>query len=396
MFSLDIDMFKTINTHYSNEKGTAVIQAVADAFKTAFAETSAVICRKTADQFLVFRKVGDGGSMQQIYTDNILPNLTEILGEKYRVHMSFGSAIITNCQEKSTAIIGYADTARQHGKSQNKTTFVTFDDAMKKFYKNKIEITFRMEQALKDREFYVVFQPKVNFDTLKVGGAEALVRWKPKLGQTIFPDAFIPVFEQNGFISALDLYVLEETCKFIVTNSAKMDIPRISVNLSALTVTSDNIVSKVSDILEKYSIDPSEIELELTESAIDNAAETFLLRVKQFKALGLLISIDDFGAGVSSLNRLAAIDADILKLDKAFFDLKDQGGKSSVVVENVVKMAKELNMLVVAEGVETYAQALWLKSINCDYAQGYYFAKPILQDEFKEVILSKNQYQISK
>ncbi len=395
LISFDIDMFKTINTHFSPERGTTLIIAVANALKKAFEGTDAIMCRRMADQFLILRRINDGGKISQIYRTDILPAIEDNINDKYRVSLSFGNVIIDDGKAKVTALIGYADNARLEGKSQHNTTFIIFDDKMRKQYENKINITFRMEQALKDREFSVEYQPKINFKTLTIGGAEALVRWTPRLGEKIYPDEFIPVFEENGFISYLDLFVLEEVCKCIKENCRIMEIPRISVNLSAHTVLSKNIVSRVSDILSTYNITKDKIELEITESAVEANTEQFLSTIKQFKKLGFAISIDDFGAGVSSLNRLSSIEADILKLDKAFFDLKDQGGNSTIVVADVINMAKHLNMKVVAEGVETGPQALWLQSIGCDYAQGYYFAKPMNVEDFKALLKEKKKYSIN-
>ncbi len=395
MISFDVDMFKTINTHFSTDRGTAVIVAIADALKRTFEGTDVVISRRTADQFLILRRVDECGAMRDIYNTDILQAIKDTINEKYKVSLSFGNVIVDDVKAKITALIGQADNARLEGKSKHKTTFITFDDTMRKQYDNKINITFRMEQALKDNEFIVEYQPKIDFNTLKLGGAEALVRWAPKFGEKIYPDEFIPVFEENGFISYLDLFVLKEVCKCIKENCYKMDIPRISVNLSAHTVLSNYIVSRVSDTLAIYDVDASMIELELTESAVEANTDAFLATVKKFKELGFSISIDDFGAGVSSLNRLSAVEADILKLDKAFFDLKDQGAKSTVVVTDVINMAKHLDMKVVAEGVETAAQALWLQKIGCDYAQGFYFAKPMSEKDFKELLISDKEYSIS-
>ncbi len=395
MISFDVDMFKTINTHFSTDRGTAVIVAIANALKKAFEGTDAVISRRTADQFLIFRRIVGGDSIREIYNADILPAIKDTINEKYMVSLSFGNVFVNDTKAKITALIGQADNARLEGKSKHKTTFITLDDKMRKQYEDKINITFRMEQALKDNEFIVEYQPKIDFKALKIGGAEALVRWKPSFGEKIYPDEFIPIFEENGFISYLDLYVLKEVCKCIKENCHKMDIPRISVNLSAHTVLSNNIINRVSDTLAMYDVDASMIELELTESAVEANTEIFLSTVKKFKDLGFSISIDDFGAGVSSLNRLSAVEADILKLDKAFFHLKDQGAKSTVVVADVINMAKHLDMKVVAEGVETAAQALWLKSVGCDYAQGYYFEKSMSVEEFKALISSDKEYSIS-
>ncbi len=395
IISLDVDMFRTINTHFSSQRGTDVIKAIATGLDNALGKTDAVITRRTADQFLILRRVNIGGTVEDIYRQDVLPAIRETIGEKYNICMSFGTVIIDNCKDKSTSIIAQADQARTAGKNEHRTTFITFDEEMLKQYEDKINITFRMEQALKDREFFVVYQPKIDFKTMNIGGAEALVRWQPRLSNMIYPDQFIPIFEQNGFISDLDMYVFEEVCKYINRMSGKLHLPVISVNLSAHTVLSDNILQRITSIITNYNVKKDQVEFELTESAVESNSEKFLATVKQFKKLGYLISIDDFGAGVSSLNRLSSIDADILKMDKAFFDLKTQGGKSSVVVTNVIRMAKELGMKVVAEGVETAAQALWLNEIGCDYAQGYYFSKPLSEADFTDVLKNDTTYNVS-
>ncbi len=395
LISFDIDMFKTINTHYSNERGTNAILAIANGLKKAFKDSDAIITRRTADQFIIFRKINEGGEIKYIYENFILPNVRTTLGEKYNIAMSFGNVIVENCKEKTSAIIGHADTARLVGKNQHTTTYITFDDKMKKVYEDKINITFRMERALGNKEFVVVYQPKIDFNTLKVGGAEALVRWRPKGENQIFPDAFIPVFEENGFIFYLDMFVLEDVCIFIKNFSGKIDVPRISVNLSTYTILSEKVIPSIMDILSRQSLKPSQIEFEITESAITYDESKLLTNVKILKDLGFSISIDDFGAGVSSLNRLSTIAADILKLDKAFFSLTNSTGvKSNIIISDVINMAKHLNMCVVAEGVETLDQAIWLRGINCDYAQGYYFERPLEQEDFMKLLESNKNYNI--
>ncbi len=392
VISFDIDMFKTINTHFSIEKGTQTIVAVANALKKSFENTQAMISRRTADQFLILKKVGEGESTHQIYNLDILPAIQDVLGEKYNVTLSFGKVIIDNLKEQGTAVIGYADSARTSGKNEHKTTFITFDKKMRKLYEDRINITFRMEQALKDKEFVLVYQPKIEFKNLEMCGAEALVRWNPILGEAIYPNEFVPVFEENGFISNLDMYVFEEVCKHIKSNYHDL---KMSVNLSSHTVLEEQTAHKLSSIIAEYRIPASRIELELTESASQSDVGIFLARVKQFKKIGFSVAIDDFGAGASSLNRLSEIEADVLKLDKAFIGESERLGKSMIVVADVIRMAKRLGMKVVAEGVETKAQATWLKGINCDYAQGYYFARPISEVELLGLINSKKVYSLN-
>ncbi len=394
LIAFDIDMFKNINTYFSADKGTAVILAMSEALKTAFAGTSAIISRRTAEQFLLFRRVNEGGEMRLIYENYLLPAIKANVIDKYNISMSFGNVVIDDPNEEITTIVGHVFAARKAGKSLHKTTFITFDKEMKKQYENKEAITFRMENALKSGEFFVVYQPKINFKTLAIGGAEALVRWETKSGDLIYPDAFIPTFEENGFIAYLDLYVLEEVCKFIKKNSEAANLPRISVNFSAHTVLAKNIVNRINDVVSLHKVAPEKLEFELTESAIESNSEKFLEVVNAMKKMGFAISIDDFGTGVSSLNRLSEVKADILKLDKTFLNLKDESKANTVVVTDIINMAKHLNMKVVAEGIETQTQALWLRGIGCDFAQGYYFDRPLNVDKFEQVLHSEKQYEI--
>ncbi len=392
LISFDVDMFKTINTHYSDERGTALIVAISKALNKAFDGSSAYVTRRIADQFLILRKVGSGKDIEEIYKNYIFPNAKKVIQNKSKIVMSFGHIIIEDNSENASTVMGQADSARRLGKGKHDTTFITFDDSMRKQYKNNIDFTFRMEKALKDGEFKAVFQPKINFKTLKVDGAEALVRWIPTNGDRIYPNEFIPVFEENGFISALDMCVLEQVCVFIKQNLEQA--PRISVNLSGYTVLSENLVQTISDITTKHQVPHEKLEFEITESAMVGNEKEFLEVTKQLRSLGYLVSIDDFGAGVSSLNRLAIIEANILKLDKAFFDIDYNSSNSKVIVQDVISMAKHLNMSVVAEGVETKKQAMWLKEINCDYAQGFYFERPLDKDTFKKLLENDKAYEL--
>ncbi len=394
LISFDIDLFKSINSYYSTDRGTQVLCAIGEALTEAYSGSSALLMRKASDQFVVLKERRDKRNIKEIYKTYIHPKIIDVIGEKFNLSLSFGIYVIDDLKLNITNIISFAETARLMGKSKHETSFIVFDDEMKKEYNDKVNITFRMEQALKDKEFYVTYQPKIDFETLNVSGAEALVRWKPRLGEPIYPDRFIPVFEKNGFVSSLDMFVLEEVCKFIVSNKNKLKLPILSVNISAVTILEDNVISRISNIISRYEVKPENIELEITESAIIGNETKFLIKIKQLKKMGFIVAIDDFGAGVSCLNRLSSIEADVLKLDKTFFDLKGHGTKNVVVVENVINMAKKLNMKTVAEGVETFGQALWLKDLNCDLAQGFYFEKPMSENKFKELLLKNKKYEI--
>ncbi len=394
VISFDIDYFRTINSYYSMEQGTEVIKEMANALNDAFENTSSLLARKTAEQFYVFRKTGEGGSVELLYENYILPSIRSVVGEHYKASLSFGSVVIENCTDTISAIIAYADYARMSGKVRHETTFIVYDAAMNEKFTSKLHITFKMNQAIKDKEFKVFYQPKIDFKSLKIVGAEALVRWIPANGDIIFPNEFIDVFEKNGFISTLDMYVFREVCHFINGNRNTLTIPPISVNLSSVTILEETLVTTLLDSLEEFGVSVTEVELEVTETAIFGSEELFLSKITELKTLGFTVSIDDFGSGVSSLNRLCAIDADVLKLDKAFFDQKEQNTKTSIVVDEVITLAKRLFMKIVAEGVETYEQAVWLRELNCDTAQGFYFSKPINETLFKQQLQTGKVFEL--
>ncbi len=396
LISFDIDMFRSINNYYSVETGTAVIISIARALDEAFKGSSTIYARDGIDIFAILRRKDEGGSLRTIYTNYILPKIQEIIGDRYNLSASFGYVIIEDCSEKLVNLAAHADAARVSGKKKHKTTFIQFDQEMREAYNNKLRLTFRMEQAMKDGEFMVHYQPKIDLLKDKIGGAEALIRWYPKLGKPIYPNEFIGVFEENGFIAAIDLYVVDQVARFIKANQNKIKIPVISVNLSAITIMENKVVSDIIRILDSHGVERNRIEIEITESAILSSEDKFLMVINQFKKAGFTISLDDFGKGVSSLNRLSNIDVDVLKLDEAFIDISENVEKTAIVVRDVISLAKHLKMKTVAEGVETYEQARWLKLLNCEYAQGYYFAKPMPEEDFKQALIADKDYIIDK
>ncbi len=393
LVSFDIDLFRTINTYYSIEKGTEVLNVISKVLADCFEHEDTIFTRKFADNFLVLRNVNELPAMRSIITHKIVPAVQETMGANYNFCMSTGVYIITDLSRKLSFMIENADAARRSGKVIHKTTYKEFDSSMQRAYETKLDVTYRMESALRDNEFYLVYQPKIDFEKLVLKGAEALVRWKTKDRKMFFPNDFIPEFEENGFVVRLDLYVFEEVCKFISANK-DMNLPIISVNLSAKTFTDDNIVYDLIEIIEKYDTSPDKIELEITESAMNVSEEEIVAKVNYLKHVGFTISIDDFGAGVSSLNRLGVLNADVLKMDKAFLDNNTKNSNNSLVIENTIKLANQLGMKVVAEGIETLDQAKWLRSVGCNLAQGYFFEKPLLEDDFKNIIQSSKSYTL--
>ncbi|MDX5700297.1 EAL domain-containing protein, partial [Clostridioides difficile] len=287
-------------------------------------------------------------------------------------------------------IMDRANTARKTIKGGHKNSFAFYDKEMHKKILKEKEIENSMVDALNNGEFIVYFQPKYSLSDYQIIGAEALVRWDNPQKGLIPPIEFIPVFERNGFIVNIDFYVFEEVCKKIREwmDEGQKVVP-ISVNLSRMHFVNSNFIEEFKLIVDKYKIPTRLIELELTETAVLDNIEGLLDTMNNLKEKGFVISMDDFGTGYSSLNLLKELPVDILKLDRAFFTEKDESNNEKIVISNVIKMAKELKMKVISEGVETISQVEFLKQIGCDMVQGYLFSKPMPVKEFEKIAFKK-------
>ncbi len=391
--SIDIDSFKTIINYFSYAKGSEVLLTVAQGLVKGLQGQDFLITRAHADNFIILQKHQAESSILETIHDHIWLESRKVLQQGYDLHFSVGILVVEEFTGRVSFLVDKANIARIKGKNEHETTLYYFDSVMQEEFTNKLSVTFRMEKALENREFKVIYQPKIDLETLQVKGAEALVRWIPRGQTTIYPSVFIPIFEHNGFIAKLDLYVFAEVCNFINKYSHLVEIPLISANLSARTMLEDNIVEKIMEIVHSKGIDPHHVELEITESAMVN--EGAMEIVSHLKKIGFIISIDDFGAGASSLNRLGTVEAEVVKLDKAFLDYSHQNARNEIVVKNTIELAKDLQMKTVAEGVETVEQARWLHALGCQWVQGYYFEKPMPEEDFIHILRIQKTYNIN-
>ncbi len=394
MILMDIDYFRMINNYYGPEQGTEVIQAMANALLDAYKNTNTLICRRIAEQFIILKKVDQGPAIKEVVKSFVVPRIKNIVGENYSLKMSI--AYCKNSAEDTSmnSLLDNVNIAHSEAKKEHNFSFVEFNDNMRKKSSTMLNIIYRMEHALANKEFKVHYQAKVSFDTQKIMGAEALVRWIPPIGDPIYPNDFIPIMEENGFISELELYIFEEVCSYIQKNKEAFKDLKIAVNISPITLSKSILIKQMVEILKKYSIPPSHIEIEITESALGNFEDTLPLIIKVLHKIGFSVAMDDFGAGNSSLNRLSVIEVDVLKLDKVFLDFHEDAPRGSLVVQQIIVLAKQLGMKIVAEGIEHENQAKWLKEIECDIAQGYYFAKPIKESDFLDLVLEKKEYSL--
>ena len=262
---------------------------------------------------------------------------------------------------------------------------VWFDDSMKEEQVWERRIEDDMEKALENHEFQVFLQPKYSAKGEKLSAAEALVRWiHPVLG-FISPGKFIPLFEKNGFILQLDDYMLENVAHLqaVWAEQGKELVP-ISVNVSRAHFAEDNLAEHICSIVDKFKVPHKYIELELTESAFFDDKSVLLTTVRKLKGFGFKVSMDDFGAGYSSLNSLKELPLDIIKLDAEFFRGVDDINRSNLIVGETISLAKKLGMEIVAEGIETREQVDFLVKQDCDLIQGFYFSKPLPVSEFEQ------------
>lgn len=267
--------------------------------------------------------------------------------------------------------------------TENKTAFFDVEMNNQRLWERKVEDD--MDRALANREFQVYLQPKISTSEEVLGGAEALVRWIHPTEGFIPPNRFIPIFEKNGFILKLDDYMLEEIAKVQAAWLAEgRKLVPISVNVSRAHFTREDLAEHICAIVDKYQVPHNVIELELTESAFFDDKKVLLNTVQKLRAAGFPVSMDDFGAGYSSLNSLKELQLDVLKIDADFFRGVDVEERGLLIVSEVIDLAKKLNMKIVAEGIESREQVEFLTEQECDLIQGYFYAKPMPVAEFAE------------
>lgn len=262
-----------------------------------------------------------------------------------------------------------------------------YDDQLRSQLLYEQTLTSTMAEGIDKEQFLVYLQPKYDIATNRLAGAEALVRWDHPIYGLIYPGSFIPMFEQNGFITTLDNYIWEKTCQ-IISKWKKEGYPLfpVSVNVSRADIYHPDLCEKLVDLIHEYGIEPEELHLEVTESAYTENPDQLLKAVEKLHSEGFIIEMDDFGSGYSSLNMLNQMKIDILKLDMKFIQNETSKPNEKSILNFVVNLAKWMKLNVVAEGVETDIQLEKLRAIGCDYAQGFLFAKPMPEKQYCELL----------
>lgn len=301
-----------------------------------------------------------------------------------RLQMSYGIYTVEDRKMEMRQMEDRAAMARKAAKNNVLKNILFYKEQFKDSLYNRKFIEENMQAAIAERQFMMYLQPKYSIAKNEIIGAEALVRWRHPVRGMIYPDQFIPVIEENGFIKKVDYYIWEEACHFIrQCIDEGINTCPVSVNVSRVHLRDNECIEVLSGMIEESGIPKGLLELEITETA-DN--QQISLKALQLKEEGFTLLMDDFGSGYSSLNILLETPFDVIKLDKKFIENMMVSKKGRLLLEQVVSMAGKLDLGLLAEGVETKDQVELLQSIGCDQVQGYYYAKPMPKEEFFELL----------
>lgn len=385
IFYSDIDKFKLINENHGYSEGDRILIEFTNAMRSIL-EPEETFGRIGADKFVgLFHFDHPKQFLAKIKALNEYMNAIVSPNQStYRISIIIGLCPLDHSNQLSLTI-DQANIARKSITNRHKSRYAFFSELMRKQLLEQHEIEGLMEDSLEREDFKVYYQPKFDLTTGKISGAEALVRWNHPEKGMIYPNDFIPIFEENHFILKLDFYVFEQVCKHIQKlMQLGKEIYPVSVNFSRVHLDHPRMIEKLQMILDQYQVPPHYLEIELTESALQNNDTNMYSILIKLHRMGFRISMDDFGSGLSSLNLLRSLPCDIIKLDKDFFQQGTSTKRERIVIQMIVKMAKELHMTIVSEGVETEEQAEFLRSIQCDIAQGYLYARPMPEPDYEK------------
>jgi len=388
---IDLDRFKVINDTLGHEAGDVLLREIGARLRECL-RASDVVARLGGDEFVVLLQEVNDPAQAASVARNILSVVMKpvvILGQECRVTASIGVCLHPDDGQDDQSIMKNADMAMYLAKEEGKNNFQFFTSRMKPHSIERLSLETNLRRALELDELTLHYQAKVNFRTGAITGVEALLRWhNPELG-SVSPARFIPLAEETGLIVPIGKWVLRTACAQSVAWQ-KQGLPpvRMSVNLSMRQMNDEGLIREIEAVLAETGLDPSLLELEVTESTIMHNAERAVRLLTSIKELGVRLAIDDFGTGYSSLAHLKRFPIDTLKVDRSFIREVPNDAEDRAIAEAIIAMGKTLSLTVVAEGVETPEQQAFLSDRLCDEMQGYYFSTPVAAQDFAELLRS--------
>ncbi len=388
---IDLDNFKPVNDSFGHETGDALLQKIAHIL-TDGVRKSDVIARIGGDEFVAL--LNDISSIENV--ENIINKLIANISKIHKIHKheikvtaSIGAAIYPIHGKDTETLLRNADAAMYEAKRSGKNHYLIFNESIRRRLSDRMLVMEEIEEALKHGEIELFFQPQINLKSGEVKGAEVLTRWNhPKKG-LIFPGDYIPIIEETDLVIEYDHYVIKKTCQVLKEwSKSSFSSLALSVNLSARHFNSRNLQLKMQQVLEEHEVSAEKIELEITETLSMENVDFAMSILQNLKDIGYMIAIDDFGTGYSSLNYLKKLPFDYLKIDRGFISDIDKFEDNATIVKLIIQMAHTLGKKVIAEGPEKEEHIHLLKALECDFAQGYYYAKPMNRKMFEDYVVS--------
>ncbi len=391
---LNIANFRRINEEMGYEFGNSLLIAVADILSGSV-RSGELLCRSEGSRFIALFRNKDYEELE-VRLNQLLASIQKQVYSRCakQIYLLVG---VYRMGEEPDGFMGALDKAIRAQKTVKDRTFyrenliAAYDSKLKEELRNKQYVESHMVKALSNGEFKVYYQPKVSISTGAIVGAEALVRWIRPDGRIISPAMFVPIFEENGFITDMDFAIYRSAVADIKRwLEGGLSVPLISLNVSRHHLKESDFAGKLSSLVDSFGVPRDRIELEITESLLADNINKLVEIMTGIKKSGFRISVDDFGAGYSSLNLITLLPFDTLKIDGGFFLKNELTDKNKKVISSVVTLAKSLNLETVSEGVETVSQVDFLRGLGCDMIQGYYYYKPMPSDDFEKLLSLRN------
>lgn len=387
---VDIDQFSLLNSFWGAKAGDEFLKYIAGRLEKYSADfPMSTYGRINADVFCIC--VPDDHRKMEAFIEKMKSDIIKY-NEDYFVKPTFGICKVNDRNLSVESMYEQASMAAKTCKEKYNMYVGVYDANLKEKSFREQEIVNEMQNSLDAGEFVPYLQPKYDLKTNKPYGAEALVRWIHPVKGIISPGEFIPIFERNGFISKLDLYMWNSVCELLKKwMDAGLNPAPVSVNISRANMYNPNIAKILRDLVTSHGVPVELLNLELTESAYMDNPDIMKEIVHRLRETGFTVMMDDFGSGYSSLNTLKDIPVDVLKIDMKFLKGDDKTGRSERILSSMIRMAGWLNLPVIVEGVETKQQAEFLRSIGCGFVQGFYFARPMPVSEYEKLICNEEK-----
>jgi len=379
---IDLDGFKGINDNYGHGAGDTVLIEVSKRL-TAAVRDSDVVARLGGDEFAVIFTCCKQSSDFLELSNNLRQIFQQPISYEHQnlyCYASMGVSVYSPNEEVPdiSSVIREADDALYQIKKQGKNNYLVFNPLMRERLEKSVFLQRKLSQAVENNEFHLNFQPKISVFDNKVSGVEVLLRWRTQEGEDVPPDLFIPIAERSGYILQIGRWVVEQSCKQMREwLDQGIEVPPIAVNISAMQLEEYGFTAHISEMLEKYQLNPTMLELEITETVLMESLDKVTPVMVALAKLGCCWSIDDFGTGYSSLSRINELPITKIKIDRSFIEQIETSKSCQKLCNSIISLASALDLTVVVEGLESQGQRMMLTLTPSDELQGYLFSKPL-------------------